>query len=95
MDIGKSIRELRKAKGLSQAQLAQKTGVTQAAISHIESGSKRASGGSVKKICKALGVPESLLYINAAEREDVPAKKRPLYDQLFPVIKDLITQVVK
>lgn len=95
MDIGKSIRELRKKKGLSQEDLAKKVDMTQASISHIECGKKRASDSSLKKISKALGVPESLLYIHAAEREDVPAKKRALYDQLFPVIKDLIHQVAK
>jgi len=95
MDLGAAIKELRKVKNLSQGQLAQKTGLSQTSLSQIERGRKRASESSVKKICKALGVSESLLYISAAEREDVPAKKRTLYDQLFPAIKDLIIQIAK
>jgi transcriptional regulator with XRE-family HTH domain len=94
MNIGKAIRELRKEKGLNQEELAGKAGITQAALSQIENGT-RPGVETARKIGEALEVPESLLYVQAIEREDVPEHKRVLYDQLFPVIQKMIGQIVK
>ena len=92
MNIGKAIKELRKEKGLSQSDLAQVTGITQAAISGIENG-KRPGVATLKKICDALQISESLVYIMALEKEDVPAEKAILYESLFPIIQKFVLQV--
>jgi hypothetical protein len=47
----------------------------------------------LKRLCAALNVPESLVYIHSFEKEDVPESKRALYDQLFPVIQEMIQRV--
>lgn len=54
--IGLRIRELRKERNVSQAQLAEETDLSVSFISYIESGSKTASLDSVIKIAEALGV---------------------------------------
>lgn len=92
MNIGKSIRDLRKGKGLSQVELAQTANLTQAALSAIENGA-RPNPDTLERICKVLGVPESLVYVFSMEKDEVPEEKRVLYDSLFPVIKDLIMQI--
>lgn len=92
MDIGKAIQKLRKEKEYSQSTLAGKAGITQAALSQIENGT-RPGEETLKKISDALGIPESLIYTYAIEREDVPKNKRLLYDQLFPVIQQMIAQL--
>ncbi len=50
------LRELRQAKGLSQVQLAELTGIDQAAISRIENGHTQAMDFDVMaRLCDALG----------------------------------------
>lgn len=92
MDLGKAIKVLRKKQGLTQQELATACKLTQATLSQIENG-KRPGSSTLKKISKALDVPESLIYVIGIEKGDVPVKKQALYDQLFPVIENLVTQL--
>lgn len=57
--IGKNIRKLRKARDLTQIQLAKKSGVRSNTIARIEQGKQHASEQSVRKLTKALGVNSS------------------------------------
>jgi transcriptional regulator with XRE-family HTH domain len=58
------VAELRKAKGLSQNQLAKLAGVRQATLSAIESGStRRVDFDVMESIADALGVDPALLII--------------------------------
>lgn len=50
------IRELREAKGWGQRELAERSGVSQSAISDIENGKRDPSIKTVKKVAIALGV---------------------------------------
>jgi len=59
---GKRLRELRLERMISQAELAQKAGVTQAAISVYEHGGRQLQPRSVRKLADALDVePRELL----------------------------------
>lgn len=57
MEIGKVISMIRKNKGLSQADLSEMTGLTQASLSHIESGNKKPHKNNIIKICESLCIP--------------------------------------
>jgi transcriptional regulator with XRE-family HTH domain len=94
MNVGKAIKELRKRVGMTQEDLATAANITQAALSGIENG-KRPGTETLKRISKALQVPESLIYIMGIEKEDVPKGKQLLFDQLFPVITSLVMKVAK
>jgi XRE family transcriptional regulator, regulator of sulfur utilization len=94
MNIGRAIRELRKQKGLSQKQLSSKAKMTQAALSQIENG-KRPGIDTLKKISQALSIPESLIYVQSIEKEDVAENKQGLYDQLFPIIQAMVGQIAR
>ena len=60
--FGDKLRELRKQKGLSQEDLALKSGLHRTYISDIERGSRNVSLKNIEKISKALGIsPKSLL----------------------------------
>lgn len=60
--FGDKLRELRKQKGLSQEDLAFKSGLHRTYISDIERGSRNVSLKNIEKIAKALGTsPKSLL----------------------------------
>lgn len=59
MTTGQALAHLRKAKGLTQADLADRAGLSPAAISSIESGRHLARADTRRRLCKALGVPYS------------------------------------
>jgi len=59
--FGDKLRELRKQKGLSQEDLASKSGLHRTYISDIERGSRNLSLKNIDKIAKALGLPTKSL----------------------------------
>jgi ribosome-binding protein aMBF1 (putative translation factor) len=62
IDRGDSaVRVLRKHRGLTQAELAAKTSITQAFLSEIERGRKVGTTDTLKSLAKALAVPLSVL----------------------------------
>jgi len=93
MNLGKSIQSIRKRQGLTQEVLADKVGISRPSLSQIENNSVRPEQDTLKRICEALEVPESLVYIHSFEKEDVPDSKRGIYEQLFPIIKEMIQRV--
>lgn len=62
-DIGQRIRKVRKARGLSQEQLAEKVGISTTHMSHIETANTKLSLSVFIGIAEALNVQtDSLLY---------------------------------
>ena len=60
--FGDKLRKMRKQKGLSQEDLAFKSGLHRTYISDIERGSRNVSLKNIEKISKALGIkPQDLL----------------------------------
>jgi len=56
--LGRMLKTLREAQGLTQAQLAKKTRLTEAYISMIETGKRKAPSLPVlRRLAKVLGVP--------------------------------------
>ncbi|HEY9163161.1 MAG TPA: cupin domain-containing protein [Magnetovibrio sp.] len=69
IDIGSRLRRLRKGAGLSQRELADKCGVTNAMISLIETDSTNPSVGTLKSILDGLSVSLSDFFAMAEEAE--------------------------
>ena len=67
--VGRNVRVWRMAKGLSQAQLAKRLGVTFQQVQKYEIGANRIGTGRLVKIAAIFGVPISALFegTNAAE----------------------------
>lgn len=61
MGIGDRITEARKQKGLSQAELAKRSGLSQAGISYIEKGLRSPSSDTLELLASALGCSVSYL----------------------------------
>ena len=58
MDVGKKIKRFRTAFGLSQKELAQRSGMSEPAIRNYELGNRTPSEKQLKKIAEALGISE-------------------------------------
>lgn len=61
-DFGVRLKQLRKAKGLTQAQMASQMGVSMPAICAWETGKARPRDGRMKALANALGIPMSELF---------------------------------
>jgi transcriptional regulator with XRE-family HTH domain len=70
MNYGKAIRIARSISGLSQAKLADMSGIDRSYLSLIESGGRKPSMESLLKISGALKLPFHLLTLLATEKED-------------------------
>ena len=74
MKLGENIRKYRKAKGLTQAELAEMLGTAQYVITNYERGLRKPAADKLPEIANALGVHLDALYgING---KDAPAEKR-------------------
>src|SRR5262249_23143049 len=67
--VGRNVRVRRLAKGMSQAQLAGRLGVTFQQVQKYEVGSNRIGTGRLVKIAAILGVPISVLFEGANDVE--------------------------
>lgn len=94
MNLGSAIRLVRKEVGVTQAELAERSKLSQTSLSQIETGTKNPSTRTIKRICNALDVPESLVYILGMNDTDVPESKQHMYKMLFPSIKSLALQII-
>jgi transcriptional regulator with XRE-family HTH domain len=94
MNYGKGIREIRTRKKITQDQLAEKIGMTQNAISSIERGLASPHPSTLKKIAKALKVPEVAFVVLGLDEKDVPKENRLLYQQLKPILDSLVGKII-
>lgn len=67
--LGRAVRELRTARGLTQRQLAEAADTNETWISHIESGRTNPAWGTVARLAAALSVQISELAARAEELE--------------------------
>lgn len=81
--LGPKIRQLRREKGLTLVEIAQKTGIAQATLSRIETGTMIGTVESHAKIAEILGVPLPELYMpedNRGKRTaHTPSAKRAVH----------------
>lgn len=93
MNLGPTIKNLRKQKGLSQIELSSKVGITQTALSQIENSTTTPHKSTLSKICEELSVPEQVLVILSLENEDIPEDKKLMFETLYPTIKDFMLKI--
>lgn len=90
MNLGGAIRNFRKKKGLSQIALAKKCSLTQAYLSLIENNKKDPTIPTLQKISSVLEVPVPIFFLGAISPEDIDESKRSFYDQLSPLLNNLV-----
>ena len=95
MNIGLSIKSIRKKLNKDQTELAKQCGISQTSLSQIETGLKRPSRRTINKLCKALEIPEGVIYIMAMQENDISPAKRHIYQSVFPSLSRLALLIVK
>jgi transcriptional regulator with XRE-family HTH domain len=92
MNLGESIKSFRKQKGLSQKELAEKSGISANAMCSIENDNAFPSKSTIKSICNALSIPTSLLLFASLTDEDIPEDKLIVFKALQKPILELFNQ---
>jgi len=77
-EIGTRIRQFRKAKNLTQKQLADILGVANSRVSNWEQGTNRPDVDKLADICRALSVPPSELLDVRLETDELSEHERQL-----------------
>lgn len=95
MDIGTALKMIRKKKGYTQKQLADKCGLSQTAISNLEKGVSFITKTNLHDICKELGVPVAYVLFLSISEEDIPESKRALFDALGGPLKQALLEEVQ
>mgnify|MGYP000502088671 CR=1 FL=1 len=95
MDIGTSIKAIRKQKKMTQKYLASKCDITAHALCNIEKGVTFPSKATISKICSALQIPVSYLLLFCITDSDVPEDKRLLFHSLCDPLKDELIKDIK
>ncbi|MBQ4649329.1 MAG: helix-turn-helix transcriptional regulator [Firmicutes bacterium] len=89
-EIGQRIRKIRKARGMSQDQLAEKVGISNTHMSHIETGNTKLSLSVFVDIAQALEVrTDDLLY------DENPAVRSTSLDEINQLLIRCTTQQIR
>jgi transcriptional regulator with XRE-family HTH domain len=76
MDIGSSIRTIRKRKNITIAEICEETGLSQGFMSQVETNKTSPSITTLESIAKALNVPLAFLLLKKEERMSVVRKDK-------------------
>jgi transcriptional regulator with XRE-family HTH domain len=90
MNLGHTIKNLRKQKRLTQSAFAKKCGITQTYLSQIENNHKEPNLSTLKDISKVLTVPLPIVFFLSLDEKDIPPSKRDGFEVINPSIKSLV-----
>ena len=82
MDLGEQIKRMRNAKGLSQKEVLNISGLDKAQLSRIENGKTDPSFSTLEKIAKALGLSLSQLFASTDELKDVNSLDKTIMEKV-------------
>jgi transcriptional regulator with XRE-family HTH domain len=94
----KRLKAARDLRGLSQDQLAERSGLQGSAISHFETGGRKPSFDNLKRLADALGVSTDYLLGRTNDPEGHAVPSDPLYRDVQRLTKknrDLASQIIR
>ena len=92
MDLGTTIRNIRKQKGQTQSEFAAKCNISQTYLSLIEHNQKEPNLSTLKSISEQFSVPLPILFFLSLTDEDVQPNKRKAFDIVSPSVKSLVNE---
>ena len=93
MNIGSTIRLIRKRKNLSQKDLAKYSNISQTYISQIESGKRTPSIEILRTIGSVLETPFQIISFLSLDEDSVPENKRDDFRRFGPSIKTMVEDI--
>ncbi|TAH40116.1 MAG: XRE family transcriptional regulator [Bacteroidetes bacterium] len=90
MDLGITIKNIRKKQGLTQGEFAERIGITQTYLSQIENNLREPNLSTLKSVSKGLKTPLPVLFFLSMTEEDVQPKKRDAFKLVSPSVKSLL-----
>ena len=95
MDISQKIKELRKAKGLSQTQLAQLIGVSQSAINYFENRGNELTISQLQKITEVMGVSwRDILSEEESPKTEITSSENEKLEEQISLGKKMLIDAV-
>lgn len=92
MNLGNTIRNLRKQKGQTQSEFAPLCGITQTYLSQIENNSKDPNLSTLKRISDNLGTPLPIIFFLSLSQNDIDPSKREAFEIISPSVKSLVNE---
>lgn len=74
-EVGRMVRELRQARGLSQRELAERMGTTQSVVGRLEAGGSRPTIVTLDRVAHALGLKLELRFHDMQDSAKAPPRK--------------------
>ncbi|MBU4319946.1 MAG: helix-turn-helix domain-containing protein [Nitrospinae bacterium] len=100
--IGENIRKLRMQTGLTQEELALKSGLSQGYVNQLENGKRKYTQKSLELIADALAIPVAEMFKEEGEQIDVVSKgiaqykkKRPDKKEFLALLNELPEHIVE
>ena len=93
-ELGKRIRQQRAMCGLTQEELAEKSGISCSFVGHIERGEKKFSIGTLVALCNAMKISPNYLLQDSVDVDvlnssvDVGRQNKALFDDLMNVLHE-------
>ncbi|MFA6397713.1 MAG: helix-turn-helix transcriptional regulator [Candidatus Paceibacterota bacterium] len=91
--VGNFIKDIRKSKGLSIKQVAEKTRFTKEYLSEVEKGQKYPFKPELGKIAKALDTPLSIILFIGAEKSEIAKEMLKIWETLSPELQKFTMKV--
>ena len=92
MDLGTTIKNIRKQKGQTQSEFASLCGISQTYLSQIESNQREPNLSTLKIISNELRVPLPILFFLSLNIEDIQQNKREAFEIISPSVKSLVNE---
>lgn len=93
-ELGRRVRQQRNMCGLTQEELAEKSGISCSFVGHIERGEKKFSIGTLVSLCNAMKISPNYLLQDSLDMEvlndsvDVGQRNKALFDDLMNVLHE-------
>ena len=94
MNLGETIKLLRKRNRLNQSQLAELCEITVTYLSLIENGKKEPTLSLLKTIANSLQVPLPILLFSALTEEDIPESRKDFFNVIKPSIDSMLHNLI-
>lgn len=94
MNIGTSIKKIRKQKGLDQSFFADKVGISITSLSLIETNKSVPKKSTYNKMLEVLDVPNSYVLFLALEIEDIPEDKKVMFKVLYNGLETIMADSI-